>query len=65
MFKSAIHRLGQTVRWLPFALLVLTVVDPGIWQPAWWLIESTGDAVSNHANRLAHELSWRPMTGRI
>jgi hypothetical protein len=65
MSQSLVRITVQAIRWLPFAFLALTIVEPGIWQPAWRLVESTSSAVGDHADQLAHELSWRLMTGPI
>ena len=55
----------RAARWVPFALLILTIFVPSILQPAWSLVENTGTALSNHAERLTYELNWRLMNGSI
>jgi len=55
----------RAARWVPFALLILTIVVPSILQLAWLLVENTGTALSSHAEQLTYELNWRLMNGSI
>lgn len=65
MLGPVFHDVRLAARWLPFALLILTIVQPSIWQLAWLLVENTGTALSNHAEQLTYELNWRLMNGSI
>ena len=44
-------------------LLVVTIIEPSIWQPVWGIIQNTGDALGDHADRLVRELNWRMVYG--
>ena len=65
MVRSLVNDLRTVARWGLFALLLVTIAEPTIWQPAWWFIESTGTALGDHADRLSYELNWRLMNGAM
>jgi len=63
MSKKATFALLQFARCIPFTLLVVTVLEPSIWEPVWGIFQGTGDTLSNHADQLVRELNWRLMNG--
>lgn len=57
--------LLQLVRWLPLALLSFIIVEPSLRGSVLSVIQDTGDAMADHADRLVRELNWRLMNGVI
>ena len=48
--------LLQLVRWLPVVLLTFNIVEPSIRGSVLGVIENSGDALADHADRLVREL---------
>jgi hypothetical protein len=57
--------LLQLLRWLPLALLSFIIVEPSLRGAVLGVIQDTGDAMADHADRLVRELNWRLMNGVI
>ena len=65
MSKIASSALTDMLYSVPFVLLVITALEPTIWEPAWELMRETRDALVVHAQRLGDELTWRLMNGAM
>ena len=62
---SLMNQLLKPVRWIPFLLLLVTIADPTIWQPAAALVQGACGIFGDHSDRLAHELCCRLMNGSM